>query len=93
MVCANVIFFSTLAVIFSARTGNGPGSLVTPNVFVNKKVLKENYNGTPQKRRNLALHRESATKNDWEILAASILERGKKVSGVYALHVSKSGGE
>ena len=89
VVFANAIFFSTLAFISSIRNSNSPpGIEVTPN-----KILKDNCNVTPEERRDLALKGESATENEWKVMSASILEQEKKTSGVYALHVSKSGGE
>ena len=57
-------------------------------------IKKIEYNGTPKMRRSLAELGENAVPDAmWTKMTTSVIAREKSLDGVYALHVSKSGGE
>jgi hypothetical protein len=61
---------------------------------VENKIDQIRYDGTPKMRRKLAEVGEEAVQNDmWIQMTKSIMEREKTIDKMYALHVSKSGGE
>ena len=56
-------------------------------------TISNSRNGTPQQRRKLAaLGSSSISDVMWRKMASAYIEREKNLDGIFALHVSKSGG-
>ncbi len=54
---------------------------------------KKACTGKPRERRELASFGSSSTDDQWEEMGECIAEREKALSGIFGMHISKSGGE